>query len=179
MGSESVASVKLRPMAPDDIKHMLGWPRYEGKTDQWANLPAESPEEGEEWLRTYHQPPKCYCLAVVSDTGELAGRCNLAVLDEETRVGGIFSFTIRRDMSERGFAQAALAELLRFSFGELDMPAIYLYTQAANRKARHIYDKLGFKYMGSHDDYRDGQGYVKFVDLVAWRRDWEQGSQDK
>ncbi len=179
MGSESVASVKLRPLVMDDIKEMLEWPRYEGKTDQWANLPAESLEEGEEWLRIYHQPPKCYCLAVVSVTGEVVGRCNLAVLDAETGVGGIFSFTIRRDMSDHGFAQVALAELLRFCFGQLDMPAVYLYTQAVNRKARHIYDKLGFKFMGSHYDYRDGQGYVKLVDLVAWRRDWEQGRQDK
>ncbi len=179
MGSDSVVSVKLRPVVLDDMKKMLEWPRYEGKTDQWANLPAESLAEAEEWLHTYHQPPNCYCLIVVSDAGEVVGRCNLAVLDEETGVGGIFGFVIRRDMSDRGFAQAALVQLLRFAFRQLDMSAIYLYTQAVNRKARHVYEKFGFKFMGSHYDYRDGQGYVKFIDLVAWRGEWEQDLQNK
>lgn len=157
--------VELRPMVVEDVKEMLLWPRYEAEEEVWANIPVD---EVDRWLSTYHQPPWCYCLAVVNSNGMLVGRINLAFLNDRARVGGIFNFTIRRDLAGQGYGQGALSALLKFGFERLALSAIYLNTPASNHKARHIYEKFGFEAMGFHYDYRDDQGYVKFIDLVAW-----------
>jgi RimJ/RimL family protein N-acetyltransferase len=173
-GLVMIDKVKLRFLQLKDIEDILTWPEYQTKTDRWANFPVASLVEGEGWLNTYHQPPRCFSFGIENEAGQLVGRANIAVLDDPTRVGGIFSFTINPESADKGYGQGALMELLRFGFLEQGMSAIYLYTQANNFKARHIYDKYGFQFMGTHYDYREEQGYVEFVDLVVWRQSWEQ-----
>ncbi len=168
--------VKLRPLNLKDIEIMQAWPRYQAKSDLWANIALSSSSEGERWITTYHQPPRCYAFAADTAEGLLVGRANIAVLDEPTKVGGIFSFTINPGCTGKGYGQATLDELLRFAFVEQGMSAVYLYTQANNHKARHIYDKFGFQFVGTHYAYKENQGRVKFVDLVVWRATWEQRS---
>lgn len=164
--------IHLRALALPDIMQIKTWPPYESVADAWANLPVQTAAEAEQWLKEHHNPPDSYSLVVESNSGILLGRCNLAFLDKQTGVGGLFSFVIRRDQAGKGIGQAALELLLQFAFLDLHMTAVYLYTGASNRKARYIYEKNSFQFMGSHYDFREGQGYIKFVDLVAWRETW-------
>lgn len=99
------------------------------------------------------------------------GRANLACLDQKAKVGGIFNFMIRSDLAGQGYAQGAVQALQELGFSQLGLAALYLYTQATNETALHIYEKFGFYPSGSHYDYMEGQGYVKLIDLVAWAKD--------
>jgi hypothetical protein len=59
--------VKLRFLQLKDIEDILAWPEYQTKTDRWANLPVASLVEGEEWLNTYHQPPRCFSFGIENE----------------------------------------------------------------------------------------------------------------
>lgn len=78
---------------------------------------------------------------------------------------------------DQGFGTEASQVLLDFGFGELRLHRVYLHVFATNRRAVHLYEKLGFQLEGTGREavYRHGARHD--VHLMGLLRDeWQQSS---
>ena len=87
-------------------------------------------------------------LYYVSETewGELQAYAILRGLSEDS--GAIELKRIVVAVPERGLGRQILKELIRIAFDELKAHRVFLDVYEDNRRARHIYESLGFSYEG-------------------------------
>ena len=74
-----------------------------------------------------------------TDTWEPTTRAEAANVPSEVEVG----YTLGRDYWGRGYATEAATAVLAHAFGPLGLPEVVSFTVPANRRSRHVMERLG------------------------------------
>jgi diamine N-acetyltransferase len=186
----------LRSMDREDLDKMESWRPFTDPLCNLWNIPRSTSLSRDIWFVMHGADPTRMWFAIerVSD-GELIGTLSLREI-----VGGIsarLGISLGADYVDQGYGSEALRAFLPHCFRTFGFQRILLDVAAANKRAIHVYARLGFEQTGSHyrtipegtdlsflhqAAYRELRTYFRrhfgrmqllFLDMALERRAWE------
>jgi RimJ/RimL family protein N-acetyltransferase len=188
--------VTVRTLRSADLDAMDAWRPFEDALHSLWGVPHSTPLSRSIWFAVYGSDPSRLWYVVERNTdGQVMGALSLReiVHNASARLGVSFG----ADYVDLGYGSEALRVFFPYYFTTLEFPRIVLDVAAANLRAVHVYERLGFRYTGSHyrevpDDmdlsfleqeqfkplrihFRDrfGQKQLLFYDMALDRTAWE------
>jgi len=96
----------------------------------------------------------------ISYQGKHIGNIELRHIDQKNRQAELGIFIGNRKFWNRGIGTAATEKIVDYGFKKLKLHRIYLHVISYNKKAVHLYQKLGFEKEGLlKDNTRKGRKY--------------------
>jgi RimJ/RimL family protein N-acetyltransferase len=134
--------VTVRPLTRADLTNMAGWRPFANPLYDGANWPHRSPEQLDHWYARSNQDPQRLLCAVIDESGQVIGSITLRGINGRryARLG----ITIGADFVDQGYGTEALILFLDYYFAQMGFQKLILDVAAFNRRALHVYEKLGF-----------------------------------
>ena len=153
-------SIKLRPLEREDLRFVHHLDNNAKVMRYWFEEPYETFAELAA-LYEEHIHDQSERRFVIEHRGENAGLVELVEIDHVHRRAE-FQLIIAPDHQGKGLATKATRAAMDYGFSVLNLHKIYLIVDAENRRALHVYQKLGFVEEGRHveeffinGEYRD------------------------
>jgi RimJ/RimL family protein N-acetyltransferase len=188
--------VVIREIRREDLEQMQTWPPFREPLHRLWDLPRRTPLSRDIWFMVYSSDPARMWYAIERRAdGELIGALSLREIVKPTsaRLG----IRLGADFVDRGYGSEALRLFLPHYFRTLGFERLLLDVAATNRRAIHVYEKLGFRRIDQHyrnvpkeqdlsfldqEPYRHlrlyfrrhfGRMQLVFYDMVLERSEWE------
>lgn len=156
--------MKLRPIAPDEIRLVAGWLSDERNT-RWLDFGAGRQSLDPVGLRVMTQR-EIHCLRVFTDEEDVpVGVMALSDVNRKFRTATIWGVLGRKEYGPRDLTVRAAAAILEHGFRELGLEAINAWTVEVNRGGFRLLRRLGFRPVGR-------QRRAHWIDGVAHDRLW-------
>lgn len=162
----ATSRVILTPLRPADSEILFQW--INARDEVILNAPYRvvhwAAHEG--WFADIQRRSDLVLFAIRDrESNELIGSCQLHTIQSVHRSAELQIRIGDTAARGRGRGTDALRLLLRFGFGDLNLHRIYLHVFASNTRARHVYEKLGFRVDGQLRDAAFVDG--RYVDIVV------------
>jgi len=156
--------VLLRPLKLQDIKHVMKWINDPDVVKNFQNFKGFTKKEELKFLTKLIKSKSDFVFSVfrLSD-GDYIGQCSINQINHQNKLGR-FSVFITKENWGRGYAEEAIKLLISRAFNEIKLHKIWGVCWATNKKAWHIYQKLGFKKEGLLKDEYYWRG--RYHDLI-------------
>lgn len=152
--------IGLAVLEKDDLPLFKKWlndPRLSIFMREFDDMLAD--ENVHEWYdQSIHDPDQVDFSIVNMKTGELAGACTLTNIDGRNSIAEARLFIGETQFWNKGYGSEALILLLDYAFNVLNLHNVRLNVNSINKKAIHVYEKLGFKLVGK---LREGRTYLR------------------
>lgn len=144
--------VIVRTLERQDLEQMDSWRPFRDPLHALWGVPHSTPVSRDIWFTLYGSDPTRLWYAIERRAdGQVIGTLSLR---EITRpVSARLGISLGADFVDQHYGTESLRVFLPYYFRTLDFQRLLLDVAAANRRAVHVYEKLGFAYTGSH--YRD------------------------
>lgn len=142
--------VGLRPLEEEDAERLRAWRMDERTRRAYMGYRFPIVAEAErQWVLRVADPSNrdLVYFGVIQEVNGLVGLANLrdiSWVDRSARLG----ILIGPEFQGRGFGQDAVALLLKYGFGDLNLHRIELEVRADNVRAVELYRRLGFREEG-------------------------------
>lgn len=186
----------VRSMERDDLDKIESWRPFTDPLYSLWNIPRSTSLSRDIWFVMHGSDPTRMWFAIdrVAD-GQLIGTISLREIVEP--ISARLGISLGADYVDQGYGSEALSTFLPHYFRTLGFQRLLLDVAAANKRAIHIYEKLGFRQTGSHyrtipegtdlsflhqAAYRElhpcfrrhfGSMQLLFLDMALESRDWE------
>ncbi len=139
--------VMLRANEHEDLPNYVRWLNDPEVLEYFGNLFPLSLIQEEQWYEKMLQDPNELAFAVEYEGRHVggAGYCNLDGRNQNAEVGLFIGLP---ELWDQGLGHDVLQALLRFGFEQMNLHRIYLQVFAENRRAVHLYEKVGFQHEG-------------------------------
>lgn len=150
---ETDAAALYKYASDPDIGPIAGWP------------PHKSVDESLEIIRTVFADPEVYAV-VLKSTGEPVGSCaimfsnSLHTADMAPGEGEI-GYWIGKPYWGQGFIPEAVSTLVRRSFDDLNLDAVWCGHYEGNNKSKRVCEKCGFKYHHTNENIVSPLGDIR------------------
>ncbi len=138
--------MKIRPLEKDDLKNVHKINNELNIMAYWFEEPYESLTELES-LYERHIHDETERRFVIEKDNRFAGIVELVELDYIHRNCEI-QVIVNEEFQGDSLGESAMEKIIDYAFYILNMHKVYLYVDVDNKKAIHIYNKLGFKEEG-------------------------------
>lgn len=157
-------NIILRPLSFNDLNDIMTWVNDSEVIKNLQHFSKKLTREDESnYINRILESQNDYIFSIIRKDGVYLGQCGLHQISWENKLSRM-AIIIKREFWGMGYAQKAIRELLAFSFQNLKLHKVWLLVYSTNKKARHIYDKIGFKEEGVLRDEYFWQG--KYHDMV-------------
>ncbi len=154
----------LRPLSFSDLDDIMTWVNDPEVIKNLQHFNKELTREDESnYIHRMLESQNDYVFSIIRNDGVYLGQCGLHQISWENKLSRL-AIIIKSEFWGMGYAQQSIRELLIFSFQNLKLHKVWLVVHSTNEKARHIYDKIGFKEEGILRDEYFWQG--KYHDMV-------------
>jgi diamine N-acetyltransferase len=139
--------VIVRDMKEDDLREMEAWRPFDDPWYKLWNIQPRTSLTRAVWLLVNSRDTSRLWLTVERRSdGQVIGSVTLreAVPHVSARLGVTFG----ADYVDQGLGTEALSLFLKYYFKDLAYRQLRLDVAATNQRARHVYEKLGFHYVG-------------------------------
>ena len=205
MASElHLASSRLivRPMHHGDLDAIDAWRPFTDPLYSLWNIPRSSSVGRDIWFLMHRSDPSRMWFAIERRAdARVIGTVSLRDIVEH--ISARLGISLGADYVEQGYGSEALRTLFPYYFDTLGFQRLFLDVAAANQRAVHVYQKLGFTQIGSHyrnvpdgtdlnflqqERYRElrrffrrhfGQMQLLFLDMVLEQGVWESAPREK
>lgn len=162
-------TIRLVPLSLDHLPHVMTWVNDREVMQYFANRQTKIDEaEERRYLESLIASKNDRAWSVFDDE-TYVGQCSVNQIYWPARNGRLF-VVVRREMQGRGHGPAAVRELLRKVWEELDLHKVWLIVRRDNRAAQAMYLKLGFDFEGLlRDEYRVNGTFFDMVRMGALR----------
>jgi UDP-4-amino-4,6-dideoxy-N-acetyl-beta-L-altrosamine N-acetyltransferase len=143
---EMDASVKLRPVTPEDVDMIWAW-RQQPEVSREMFHPPPSRADHERWIAAVPSL-KDRAIFVIEMDDKPVGSVGLGKIDPFAKHAEYGIYLGDKNARGRGVACRATEQILRFGFSELGLAKIYLMVFADNVRAVQLYKHVGFKLEG-------------------------------
>lgn len=168
------STVNIRPLEKKDLRDVHKINNELKIMSYWFEEPYQSLSELES-LYERHIRDESERRFVIEENDDFAGIVELVELDYIHRNCEI-QVVVTEKFKGLSLAENAMIEIVSYAFDILNMHKVYLYVDIDNKKAVHIYKKLGFKeegYLREHfytmGEYKDS--YFMGVLKREWNRE--------
>lgn len=139
----------VRPVTIDDARYVMEWvndPEVVKNFQHFGKTYTEDEERA--YLQKLIDSKADYAFSIFRKSdGAYIGQAALNQISYENKLARL-SLTIKRSEWGKGYAQIAILLILAVAFFDLDLHKVWLMVYESNEKARHIYQKLGFREEG-------------------------------
>jgi len=144
--------VRLRAVEKTDLDDIMKyWNAYENRIGLGGIIPMSSMME-EDWIKHTHEMAKSqkgYAFAIEhKDSEEFLGTCGIEDFNWLARSAVLGIAIHNPENHNKGYGTDAMKCLLNFGFDVLNLNRIELWVMEYNKRAIHIYEKLGFHLIG-------------------------------
>ena len=155
------ARLVIRPLQRADVDAMAIWQPFADPLLARYNLPNQSAKERDDWFALRSGDPARREFAVEA-SGQVVGRISLRDVDDHraSRLG----ISIGAEFIDHGLGTEALDGFLDWYFDEGGFSVMALDVSAANRRAVHVYQKLGFRHVEDVYQPVGDEAMVAFLD---------------
>lgn len=159
--------VTVRPLTRQDLRTMSSWDTFEDPLHRLFDWPKRSPASDDLWFYQLMRDKKRVYYAVDNEDRVLIGRISLRDIDghRSARLGIGFG----PDYVSQGYGTEALRLFLRHYFVDLDFGRLVLDVAAVNERAVRLYERCGFKQVGTHYQYAGGDRDLAFLNQRSYR----------
>jgi RimJ/RimL family protein N-acetyltransferase len=174
--------IRLRPIEKDDLPRFVKWfSDAEVRGHLAMHLPMSLGQE-ERWYERNLQAGDTQAWALDAQPADMAvgpwvhiGSCGFHNVDWRNRSAEIGIVIGPHDYWNRGYGTDAVATLVGFGFGTLNLNRIALRVYADNARAIHCYEKVGFQHEGRlrQDNFHEGR-YRDTLLMGLLHQDWAQ-----
>ncbi len=159
--------VLVRGLHASHLAQMDGWRPFDDPMQALWNLQRRNSISRDIWFLMHDTDTSRLWFAVERRTdSQLIGTITLReiIVHKEARLG----LTFGADYVDQGYGSEAMCLFLPWYFGEAQFRRLLLDVAGSNLRARHVYEKLGFRYIGRH--YRDvpSQHSLGFLEQPAF-----------
>ena len=168
----------LRPMRPDEAAIVHGWNNdpdvytfwgsYDFRHKSLEDFLADTVGDAHYFDGSDVTRGRCFSIEPLAGphVGTVIGMINTNDIEAHHRSTEIDIVIGHPEYRERGYGSDAIRTFLRFLFGAVGLHRVWLSTYEYNARARHVYEKLGFRQEGvmRETDFLDG----RWVDAVIY-----------
>lgn len=161
--------VRLRAIERDDLPRFVSWFNDPEVSRGLAMVFPMRMVDEEEWYASLSQRPEAERAFAIDalDDGEWVhiGSCNVNDLDWRIRKTEAGIAIGEKAYWDRGYGSEAMLLLMQHVFATLNLNRLYLRVFDHNARAKHVYEKLGFKVEGRlrQDHFYQGE----YVDTLV------------
>lgn len=169
--------VRLRSFELSDLDAIMEhWNDLETRHNTGRATP-DSRQDREDFIRNswkLRMEGKGYIFAIeVKKTKEFLGHGSIYVLRNRARSADLGIFIYNKNNWDKGFGTDAMKILLEFGFNYINLHRIELGVYPNNKRAIHVYEKLGFKEVGRKRENRFMNGkYRDEIIMDILQREW-------
>ena len=162
-------ALRLQPLSIDDLPRVMTWVNDREVMQYFANRQTEiGIEEERGYLEALLASSADRAFSIFAGA-DYVGQCSINQIYWPARNGRVF-IAIRREMQGRGHGEAAIRELMRVAWSELELRKLWLIVRRDNRRAQALYLRLGFDFEGVlRDEYCVGGRWFDMVRMGALR----------
>lgn len=155
--ADSRTGIRLRPLEMRDVDNLLTWVNEPQVVGRFATFHDPLTRQDEERYVQDMLASRTDLVFSIEAGGMYIGQAGLHEIEHKNR-NGRAALVIRREFQGRGYGQAAMREFLRRVFTDHGMHKVWLIVDPNNERARHIYEKTGFRQEGvlREEYFRDG-----------------------
>lgn len=156
--------VELRPLKLRNIDNIMTWVNDPDIVKNFQNFKGFTRSEELKFLKKIIKSKNDYVFSIFRTTdGKYLGQCAINQISRQNKLGR-FSIFVTKENWGKGYAEEAIRLLIEFAFRKLGLHKIWGVAWATNKKAWHIYRKVGFKKEGLLKDEYYWHG--RFHDLL-------------
>ncbi len=136
----------LRDLEKKDAPYMLEWMHDENVTlFLGADFASKTIDDCERFIKaSVEDKSENLNLAIADEYDEYMGTVSLKHIDTEEKTAE-FAISTRSVSMGKGYAQAAMSEILSKGINELGLCAVYWCVSVENKRAVRFYDKNGYR----------------------------------
>lgn len=164
--------VILRAIEREDLPRYVRWLNDPTVLEFFGRVAPLSLAEEEKWYEEMLQDPTVRNFAIEFE-GQHIGGAGFSYIDGRNASAEVGLFVGLPELWDQGLGYDALHTLLRFGFEEMNLNRISLRVFADNKRAIHLYEKLGFRHEGRwrQAEFRRGR-YLDLLWLSILREEW-------
>ena len=142
-------NVYLRLLSQEDLKDRVSWINDEENIQTLLFDWPTSIEKTQKWFSNVVFDNSKVNLSIVDRiTDELIGMTGLLNIDRINHHGQLYITIGNKKYRGKHLPDEVIPLVLEYGFTELELKKIYLYTLPNNERARHVYERNGFKQDG-------------------------------
>jgi RimJ/RimL family protein N-acetyltransferase len=148
-------NAKLRPLEMNDLDNMMTWVNDPTVIGNFQNfkMPISRDDEAK-YLEKLLASEIDKTFAVEAEDGKYIGNIGINQIHWPSRNARLSLIIGNKNYWGKGYAQSALQEVIRLSFDHYNLHKLWLIVWEENKKAQHIYKKVGFQEEGVlRDEY--------------------------
>jgi len=154
----------MRPLKLGDIGNIMTWvndPEVVKNLQHFNKKFTRKDEVG--YIEKILASKNDFVFSFFNEEGEYIGQGGIHQIAWDNKLGRL-SLIIKREHWNKGYAKEILPSLVDYAFKNLGLHKIWLMHWKENKKADHLYKKLGFKKEGVLKDEYFWQG--KYHDMI-------------
>lgn len=156
-------ALKLKPTTLKDIDHIMTWVNDPEVVKNLQHFNKKFSKQDEiRHVKNILSSKNDFSFSIF-DGKTYIGQCGIHQIAWENKLGRL-SLVIKKEFWNKGYAQKALLILINHAFKKLGLHKVYLMHWRENKKADHLYKKVGFKKEGVLKDEYFWHG--KYHDMV-------------
>ncbi len=142
-------TIYLRLLSQEDLKDRVSWINDEENIQTLLFDWPTSIEKTQKWFSNVVFDNSKFNLSIVDkETDELVGMTGLLNIDRINHHAQLYITIGNKKYRGRHLPDEVIPLVLEYGFTELELKKIYLYTLPNNDRARHVYERNGFKQDG-------------------------------
>ncbi|MGQ9631160.1 MAG: GNAT family N-acetyltransferase [bacterium] len=187
----------IRTFTRADLDRRQNWKRFEDPLYLIYNMPKMSKEENDRWFREKMNDRRSKLFAVDDLLGNMIGMITLRDINWILK-RAVLGIVLAPDSVGMGLGSDALRAFLRYFFEDMGFKTLLLDVASFNTRAKHCYEKCGFRYIRSRwvkdvrgvnvfgdDRFKDLRKFfrrskddleVLFEDMCISRKEWFKAS---
>lgn len=146
----------IEELRPEDAEERLQYTKSVGSESDNLSFGPEgfpvSVEEERETIKSALDSHHSLRFAAKKD-GKIIGDCGITGLPRRFSHRGELGLTVLREYWNMGVGSALLRQTLAVAKNELGLEVVSLEVRSDNSAAIHLYQKFGFRYMGTYEKY--------------------------
>lgn len=155
----------IKPLRLSDVKHIMTWVNDPEVVKNLQHFNKKFTRKDEEkYVKKILKSKNDFAFSIFRKSdGEYIGQGGIHQISWENKLGRL-SIIIKREYWGKNYAKVAIRLILSFAFKKLKLHKVWLMRWSTNKKAEHLYKKLGFKEEGVLKDEYFWKG--KYHDIV-------------
>lgn len=114
-----------------------------------------------------------YDFIIVNEQNNFIGECVLNEIDWETKSANFRVAIFSSKNCSKGVGSWAVYETIKFAFEEINLHRVELEVFSFNKRAKRVYEKVGFKVEGiKKDAILDGNKYADIIMMAILEDEW-------
>lgn len=143
------AEAMLRPLSIDDLDNVMTWVNDPEIIGNFQNFSLPITRDNEKvFLERLLASDTDKVFALENEEGTYLGNIGLHQIHWPSRNGRLAIVIGNKDYQGKGYAQSAIGKALDLAFDQYGLHKVWLVVFEQNEKARHVYQKCGFREEG-------------------------------